>query len=179
MELQNRQQEGRWQSGSLGHTNISLNRQPEMHRKRWAMNGSLIRINTFSFHYIKCYDLLKFNHCCLAQERRQFRQEHSHDCGGIGVSPSWLDCQVEKHQWSTQSPHLTSALCHPLHIPSPKMKCGTHQCHQIWWYSMPSHPRPSSSTKVPCQHHGHPFPAPENSHIHQDANCICVHCCTR
>ena len=131
MELQNHQQEGRWQSGSSGHTNLSLNRQPEMHGKRWAMNGLLIRINTFRFHYIKCYDLLKFNHCCLAQERRQFRQEHSHDCGGIGVSPSCLDCRVEKHQQSAQSPHSISTLCHPPPIPSPKMQRGIHQCHQI------------------------------------------------
>ena len=104
MELRNHQQEGRWQSGSSGLTNLSLNRQPEMHGKRWDMNGLLIRINTFSFHYIKCYDLLKFNHCCLAQERRQFCQEHSHDCGGIGVSPSCLDCRVENITIRTIAP---------------------------------------------------------------------------
>jgi hypothetical protein len=43
---------------------------------------------------------------------------------------------------------------------------------------MPSHPGPSSSTWVPCQQRGHPSLAPENSHIHLDANCICVHCWT-
>ena len=58
MELQNRQQEGRWQSGSSGHTNLSPNRQPEMHEKRWASNGFLLEIIiiviiivTFGFDY--------------------------------------------------------------------------------------------------------------------------------
>ena len=138
----------------------------------------IIIVVTFDFFCIKCCDLLKFNYCCLAQERRQFCQQHSRDCGGIGILPSCLDCWVEKHRRSTQLPHLTSTLCHPPRIPLPKMKRGTHQCHKIWWYSMPSHPWPSSSTGVPCQHRGRPSRAPENSHIHLDVNRICIHCWT-
>jgi len=135
----------------------------------------LIIIASFGFCWIKYNDLLIFNCCCLTQERRQFHQQHSRDCGGTGVSPSCLDCWVEKLRRSAQSPHSTSTLCHPMHIPSPKMKRGTHQFHQVWWYSMPSRRWPSSSNGAPCQHHGPPSPAPENSHSHLDANCICVH----
>ena len=75
---------GRWQSGSSGHTNLSPN------GLAFLLEIIVIvkRIVTFSFYCIKCCDLLKFNYCCLVQERRQFCQQHSRDCGGIGISPS-------------------------------------------------------------------------------------------
>ena len=64
MELQNRQQEGRWQNGSSGHTNQSPNRPPEMHGKRWATNGFLIRnnynINNYCFIRFLLDKMLRF-----------------------------------------------------------------------------------------------------------------------
>jgi hypothetical protein len=50
----------------------------------------------FLDHWIKCYDLLKFNYCCLAKQRRQFCHQRSRDCSGTGVSLSCLDCPVEE-----------------------------------------------------------------------------------
>ena len=54
----NCQQEGRWQSGSLGHTHLLLNRQPEMHGKRWASNGFFIRNYNNSKNYFYIWFLL-------------------------------------------------------------------------------------------------------------------------
>ena len=173
--------------------------------KKMDTNGFLLEIITiviivvsFGFYWIKWYDLLKFNYCCLAQERRRFHQQHSCDCGGIGVLPSCLDCWVEKHRQFAQSSHLTSTLCRPPCIPLSRMKRGTHQCHEIWWYnsilsttfilnrsSMPASLSSLSSTReLPhpsgCKSHLHPLldltkPTMEVAK-HKPHNLCCVWC---
>ena len=73
--------------GRVDHRGVQIYYQSDsqkyMEKDRLAMVFSLeviivvIIIVTIDFYCIKCLDLLKINNCCVAQERRQFHQQHS------------------------------------------------------------------------------------------------------